>query len=244
MQQICVSAWYENIEIGNRMIKFKLDAGAQVNILLEKILNSLRNTKLEKTNVILEAYSGHKFKPLGRVKLHSKVKDHVKMQEFIVVKNEKLPLLGLKSCIELGLVKKVETVKVIENKQEFIIRNKDLFTGIGTFKGKCKISLKPDCCPVMRPPRRIPYSIMDKLKTTLMDLEQKGIIVKNERPVDWARNLIIVGKSNGTLRICLDPVDLNKSVKRELCLLPTLEEVSAKLSGKEWFTVLDLKDGF
>lgn len=59
------------------------------------------------------------------------------MQEFIIVRNEKL-LLDLKICIELGLVNKVETIKVIENKQEFIIRNKDLFTEIGTFKRNVK----------------------------------------------------------------------------------------------------------
>ena len=74
--------------------------------------------------------------------------------------------------------------------------------------------LKSDCCPVVRPPRRIPYAIRDKLKVTLDDLEQKGIIEKTEGPVDWASNLVIVEKPNGALRICLDPVDLNKSIKR------------------------------
>lgn len=100
-----------------------------------------------------------------------------------MVRSERLPLLGLKLCIDLGLVRKIDTVKTLENKQDFIKRNKDLFTRIGTFKGKCKILLKSDCCPVVRPPRRIPYAIRDQLKVTLDDLE-KGIIVKTEGPVD------------------------------------------------------------
>ncbi|XP_018359748.1 PREDICTED: uncharacterized protein K02A2.6-like [Trachymyrmex cornetzi] len=244
--QISVSEWFENVKLENKIIKFKLDTGAQVNILPEKIFNSLNsmNTKLEKTNIILEAYGGQKFKPSGKVRLRCKAKGCVRIQEFIIVRNERVPLLGLKSCIELGLLKKVVTVKVIEGKDEFIKKNEDLFSGIGTFQEKCKISLKQDCCPVVRPPRRIPLALKDKLKTTLNDLESKGIIAKTKGPVEWSSNLVIVEKPNGTLRICLDPVDLNKSIKRELCLLPTLEEVSATLSGKKWFTVLDLKDGF
>ncbi|TGZ52028.1 Uncharacterized protein DBV15_12119 [Temnothorax longispinosus] len=37
-----------------------------------------------------------------------------------VRRNKRLLLLGLNSCIDLGLIKKVETIKAIENKQEFI----------------------------------------------------------------------------------------------------------------------------
>lgn len=179
---------------------------------------------------------------MDKVRLLCRVNGVEKTQEFIIVKNDGLPLLGLNSCIELGFLKKIELVKVIENKQDFIKENLDLFTGTGIFKEKCRISLKSDCCPIVRPPRRIPYALKDKLKATLDDLEKKGIIVKTE--VEWASNLVLVEKPNGNLRICLDPVDLNKSIKRELCLLPTLGEVSASLAGKEWFTVLNLKEGF
>lgn len=179
----------------------------------EKIVDNAWNKKLGKTNIILEAYGDHKFKSVGKIKLQCKVKDCVKIQEFIVVRNERVPLLGLKSCIELGLLNRMETVKVINSKQEFIKRNEDLFTGIGTFKRESKILLKPESCPVLRPPRRIPYSIRNNLKITLKDLEEKGIIVKSDGPVEWASNFVIVEKPNGALRICLDPVDLNKSIK-------------------------------
>lgn len=85
--QVCASAWYKNVKIDNKIIKFKLDTGAQVNILPDKVSDSLKNICLEKTNIILEAYGGHKFKPICKVKLHCKVKDCVKIQELIVVRN-------------------------------------------------------------------------------------------------------------------------------------------------------------
>lgn len=57
--QIHISAWYENVKIDNKIIKFKLDTGAQVNILPDKVSGSLKNICLEKTNIILEAYGGN-----------------------------------------------------------------------------------------------------------------------------------------------------------------------------------------
>ncbi|XP_039304646.1 uncharacterized protein LOC120357660 [Solenopsis invicta] len=88
IHQMTVSAWLENIEIENKIIKFKIDTGAQVNILPDKVFNSLnkKNILIEKTNVILEAYRGHKFKPLGKVWLSCKLKNCVKKQEFILLK--------------------------------------------------------------------------------------------------------------------------------------------------------------
>ena len=52
--------------------------------------------------------------------------------------------------------------------------------------------------------------------------------------------IVVVRKSNGDVRICLDPVDLNKAVKRELTLpLITVEEVAASMSGAKVFSTLD-----
>ena len=46
------------------------------------------------------------------------------------------------------------------------------------------------------------------------------------------------------LRICLDPRDLNKAIRREHYQMPTVEEVATRLSQAKKFTVVDAKDGF
>ena len=33
------------------------------------------------------------------------------------------------------------------------------------------------------------------------------------QPTDWVNNLVIMEKKNGSLRLCLDPRDLNKAAK-------------------------------
>ena len=46
------------------------------------------------------------------------------------------------------------------------------------------------------------------------------------------------------MRICLDPKFLNESIKQDFYEIPKLEDLTAKLTGAEFFTVLDIKDGF
>lgn len=75
-------------------------------------------------------------------------------------------------------------------------------------------------------------------------MEESKIISKVTKPTDWVSDLVIVEKRDGTLRICLSPLELNKYVKREVFQIPTLDDLTANLAGKQIFTVLDMKEGF
>ncbi|KAL0894614.1 hypothetical protein ABMA27_013176 [Loxostege sticticalis] len=85
---------------------------------------------------------------------------------------------------------------------------------------------------------------MDRLADKLKSLEDCQIIEKVEHPKSFVSNLVIIEKSDGNLRICLDPQELNKVLIREYHLIPKLEEIVNKLSNKSIFSVLDLSDGF
>ena len=75
-------------------------------------------------------------------------------------------------------------------------------------------------------------------------MEKLGIIAKVVDPTDWVSSLVVVPKSEGKLRICLDPRDLNVAIKRERYRLPTIEDIATRLAGARVFTVLDVKQGF
>ena len=51
-------------------------------------------------------------------------------------------------------------------------------------------------------------------------------------------------KPNEPVRICLDPRNLNKAINREYYKMITLEEVTSRLLGAQYFTVLDATSGF
>lgn len=169
-------SWYQNVVVSNKNIKFKLDTGAEVNILPLALFKGMGNERLKSSGLILETYGGFKVKPLGISNLCCTVNGMRKYQEFVVVDNNSIPLLGLKSCIDLNLVKRIDILKNVMTceKSEILKINEDLFTGIGKFKDKCRIVLNQNAEPIVRPPRRVPMTIREKLKTTLDDLEKKN----------------------------------------------------------------------
>lgn len=75
-------------------------------------------------------------------------------------------------------------------------------------------------------------------------MEKLNVIKKIDEPTDWVSSLVIVQKTNGALRICLDPRDLNKAVKREHFKLPTREEIMSQFADAKWFSKLDASSGF
>lgn len=97
---------------------------------------------------------------------------------------------------------------------------------------------------VVKPPRRVPLKIMRTLQKTLDVLIEKNIISKVNEPRDWVYNLVVIEKSVGTLRLCLDLRNLNKYVKKEQYLIPTLDEILPKIKNSKFVSVLDLKEGF
>lgn len=70
------------------------------------------------------------------------------------------------------------------------------------------------------------------------------IIEPVDYPTDWVNNIVVVEKPDKSLRICLDPVQLNECIKLNPFPIPSRDEIELLLKGKSYFTVLDMKDGF
>ena len=106
------------------------------------------------------------------------------------------------------------------------------------------ITLDPKVPPVVHAPHKIPIELKDKLQAELEEMENQGIIARVTQPTDWVNSLVIREKENGRLRLCLDPKDLNKAIKREHHSIPTLEEITPKLMGAKLFSKLDARNGY
>ena len=57
-------------------------------------------------------------------------------------------------------------------------------------------------------------------------------------------SLVIADKSNGKMRLCIDPKDLNKEIKREHFKILTKEDILGKLANASCFSKLDATAGF
>ena len=58
------------------------------------------------------------------------------------------------------------------------------------------------------------------------------------------KSLVIAEKSNGKMRLCIDPKELNKEIKLEHFQIPTKEEILGKLANASCFSKLDAPAGF
>ena len=160
-------------------------------------------------------------------------------QFFVVSLSDAKPLLGLKSC---KLLDKLNVNDVEIDKANIFKQYSDLFTGLGLVKGSYHITVAKNAVLVIHAPRKVPMTILPKLKSTLDRLEKSTVISKISKPTPWVHSVVIVEKKDGSLRLYTDPKELNKSVLRQYKTTPSTEEISSKLCGNKVFTVIDMAD--
>ena len=69
-----------------------------------------------------------------------------------------------------------------------------------------------------------------------MKLVNLGVIKQVTEPTDWVSSVAYSQKSNGRWRVCLDPKDLNRAVKRSHHHTPTLDEITHQFKGSSVFS--------
>lgn len=136
-----------------------------------------------------------------------------------------------------------KTVNMIST-ENIVKDNSDMFEGLGLIENECELVLNPNVIPVVDPPRRIPFSLYDNLKSELDRMAKLNVIVRVEEPTEWVSSIVLVSKPNGQLRICLDPRNLNKAILRPHFSFPNIDDCKAKLSGSRFFSTLDANSGF
>ena len=121
---------------------------------------------------------------------------------------------------------------------------REVFTGVGKLKDfQLKLHIIDDVTPVAQPVRILPFGSRAKVDEKLDELLAKDIIEEVSRnPTEWP--LVVVPKTDGDVRICVDMHRANSAIERERHSIPTIEKVLYDLNGSTDFLKLDLKWGF
>ncbi|GBL80181.1 hypothetical protein AVEN_29157-1 [Araneus ventricosus] len=246
------SSWQAILLINDRPVNFKLDTGAQANIISKKLLNDIYGSgvNVRKTSVKLSTYTGQTIELLGCTTLPLKkdLNSPVIHLDFLVTKNSYQPILGLTaSADKLGLIKKcdnINSVNCCKSISNLLCKYNQVFEGLGNLPGKYHITLCENSVPVVSVTRKVAFSLLEPLKAELDRMVKAGIIEKVTEPTDWVSPLVIDQKKNGTLRVCLDPQNLNRAINRPQYNSPTFEDITSKLAGAKYFSVLDAFSAF
>ena len=75
-------------------------------------------------------------------------------------------------------------------------------------------------------------------------MQRLGVIEPVETPTEWCAGMVVVPKTNGRMRICVDLTKLNEDVYRERHPLPAVDQTLAQIAGARVFSKLDANSGF
>uniref|UniRef100_A0A8D8QC11 Uncharacterized protein K02A2.6 n=1 Tax=Cacopsylla melanoneura TaxID=428564 RepID=A0A8D8QC11_9HEMI len=232
-------------------IRMFIDTGAEANVLS---LNDFKMLKLPKSSIKetmskLTNYGGSEIPIIGQCVLDCKINNRSMLTRFFVCDSDQPTILGLRSCENFEIIKKVCVVK--ENNfsrfgeySSLMTQFSDLFTGLGCLPGESHITLKENAQPHVDPPRKVPFKLMTRYKKELENMCANEVIEKVTKPTQWVNSVVLVEKPDQSLRVCLDPKPLNQEILRPRYQLPTLENIRSELTGATHFSKLDASSAF
>ena len=136
-------------------------------------------------------------------------------------------------------------------REQLLIEFADVFSTNETLRcmegPPMKIHVQPDAPPfAVHAARPIPFAWREEVQEQLDTMVQQGVIEPlGDQPSEWCYPLVIVPKSSGGVRICVDMTKLNKHVARATYPLTTPREAVAAISpSSRFFTTLDATHGY
>lgn len=231
-----------------KIAKCQLDTGATCNVIGYANLANIAgvsNPKLRRTATKIRGFGNNLITPLGQAYLTAIRNGRVFKLNFEVVQRTQPPLISNNSCQSMGLIKickQINTIGPERQAEKLIEKYADVFDGIGRIATEVSLEIDPSVQPVIQKPRRIPVSLRAPLKDLIAELESEDLIEKVTTHTNWVSNVVLVKRDK--LRLCIDPVDLNKALKRVNYQMPTIEEILPYLSNAKVFSTFDATKGF
>ena len=138
------------------------------------------------------------------------------------------------------------SAKVLEDLENLLNENKNAFatdeTEIGTTP-LIKMSIDTgDHPPIAKRPYTLALKHDEWARKEIDKLLEGGVI--RESHSSWSAPVVIVPKSNGEKRLCVDFRALNKITRTYIWPMPRAEDIFAKLGKAMYFTTLDLCAGY
>ncbi len=95
--------------------------------------------------------------------------------------------------------------------------------------------------PISQPYRRIPPTQYSEVREHITKLLKKGVIKPSSSA--YASPIVLVRKTDGSLRLCVNYRQLNSKTKLDAFPLPRIDESFDALQGAKFFSTIDLASG-
>ena len=200
---------------------YTLDSVAQVNVIPENQIETLHaKLRITTSTTILSTYNGSNVPVNGKFTLDIQHQGNNIFLLFIVADTNFFFIIGQNFSRQSNPIK---SKRSIFNSQKYNIHH---------------ITIDQNIAAIITPARKIPITLLDKLKFELEIMQRLDILEPVSELTEWVNPLVIVEKPNGKFRICVDFKYLNQAARYQHCKLPTSEELFSKTHNGKFFTKL------
>ena len=183
--------WQAPVKINDKKVLFRIDTGAQCNVMSKKTYNHVSKETLQKSQTRLVTFGGHKIQACGKITLACEHKGRYTPARLEVVEQHVPSILGLKTCTEMNVIKRVDSIA--HKPKDMLKEYKDVFTGLGCIKGVVHhIKVDRSHTPVVHPQQRLPVTLRSKVKNELQRMEHLGVVKRVHEPTNWVNSMVIV----------------------------------------------------
>ncbi|GBL84868.1 hypothetical protein AVEN_58449-1 [Araneus ventricosus] len=213
------STWFQELFVNGNLMNFKLDSGAQVNVLTFEILQNWENIHRIKTNArpILD-YSNNQVPIIGELILTVKNKSSSSKLKFRLTRLKSSPILELNSCLKLKLIKRIYQLecKCQENQNNCVL-NESIPVQIDNHVKFCKV----DSSIVAE----IPDSVINEFHDVFSGIGKLNKVVKIHLKDNYTPSVAASRKI---------PLALQDKVKAELKRMENMGVITKVEQPTEW----------
>ena len=246
----------------DRKLTLQADTGADMNAINKKTFIELfPDVELEESTHILQNFDKRLIKPIGSFRCFLRWKGHKYRVKFEVMGIETPNLLSTETTFLMGILKKCLSVEKTQNNQissppvsGHSIPPTEAAPVPLTEGASCH---SPDAVPAKHRPRRVPVHLQDAFHEEVERLVKIDVLEKVTEPTEWVNSFVIVEKvidsSNAhspnnvikkSIRLCIDPKDLNEALEREPYYSRSIDELISMFAGAKVFTIVDMDKGY
>lgn len=130
--------------------------------------------------------------------------------------------------------------------QALLTKYKDVFAYTADQLGRCSIVKHTidtgDNAPIRLRPYRTTPANKEEIDKQINEMLKNDVISPSTSP--WASPVVLVKKSDGNMRFCIDYRKLNQITEKDSHPLPRITEALDALGGARHFSTLDLRSGY
>lgn len=219
----------------------KIDTGVWCNVLPKATLDHIDSSAhIDHSHVVnLVANGGQIIRTMGMAAVHFTCRT----LHFHVVDSDVKPLLGLTDSVRLGFVKLGPNVHALQQEAPELTEYKDLFgcSTIGKLPVVYHMRLDDSVHPMICAPRWVPLAMKDKIIEEVNRMTKLRVIKPVHEPTEWVSAMVAVGKKDGSIRFCIDPVPLSRAFLRPHHPMKTVEQVISDMPGAKVLSILHVK---